>query len=121
MKPFKLCVCGGRDFDDEKFLFAKLDHLTSKINRPIVVITGGAEGADYLAGQWAYHARHTVINYYADWKKHGKSAGPIRNTEMLDTEKPDIVIAFPGGSGTADCVRQAKQRNIPVREVRMPK
>lgn len=119
-KPYKLCICGGRDFADRDFLFAKLDLLTSKIRgkRPIIVITGGASGADYLAGEWAYARRYSCINYRANWEALGRAAGPIRNAEMLETEKPDVLIAFSGGKGTADCIRQAKGRNIPVREVR---
>jgi hypothetical protein len=52
----------------------------------------------------------------ADWKRHGKSAGPLRNQEMLDAA-PDLVIAFPGGRGTADMVRRAKSVNVKVIEI----
>ena len=47
----------------------------------------------------------------ADWTKHGKAAGPIRNQKMLD-ECPDLVVAFPGGKGTADMVRRAMKAGI---------
>lgn len=45
----------------------------------------------------------------------GKAAGPIRNQRMLDEGKPDLVVAFPGGRGTADMVRRAKAAGVPVR------
>jgi hypothetical protein len=56
----------------------------------------------------------------ANWKEHGKAAGPIRNGNMLDEagDEPLLVIAFKGGRGTADCVRQAISRNMIVLEVK---
>jgi len=53
----------------------------------------------------------------AKWSKHGRAAGPIRNQEMIDECKPDLVVAFPGGRGTADMVRRAKAAGIRVIEV----
>jgi hypothetical protein len=54
-----------------------------------------------------------------DWKTHGKAGGPIRNQMMLDDYKPQVVIAFPGGSGTADMVRRAHAtQGIDVIEVK---
>jgi acyl-CoA synthetase (NDP forming) len=60
---------------------------------------------------------HHVTSFPANWKKHGKSAGPIRNQLMLDVGKPDLVIAFPGGSGTADMIRRARKAGVPVKEI----
>lgn len=47
----------------------------------------------------------------------GKAAGPIRNQHMIDTAKPDLVVSFPGGAGTADMVRRAKAAGVRVIEV----
>ena len=58
-----------------------------------------------------------VSIYPADWDKHGKAAGPIRNKQMIDEGKPDLVIAFPGGRGTAGAVRLAKFAGVTVRVV----
>jgi hypothetical protein len=67
------------------------------------VIHGGANGADYIAGRWAQDTGGIPVEEFpADWNRHGNSAGPIRNQEMLDKGKPDLVVAFPGGRGTAD-------------------
>jgi UDP-N-acetylmuramoylalanine-D-glutamate ligase len=55
--------------------------------------------------------------YPADWKLHGKSAGHIRNQQMLDESKPDIVIAFPGGRGTANMIKRAKKAGVEVFQV----
>jgi predicted Rossmann-fold nucleotide-binding protein len=108
----KILVCGGRHYSDYKKVKAVLDE------QPITTIVhGGASGADQLAHQYAREKTIPVVVYPADWKTHGRAAGPIRNKEMLDMEAPDIVIAFPGGSGTQNMVKQAQQRNIKVIEV----
>lgn len=55
--------------------------------------------------------------FKADWSKDGRKAGPVRNSVMLSVGKPDLVIAFPGGRGTADMVRKAKAKGVPVEEL----
>lgn len=71
------------------------------------VIHGGCEGADMCAAQWATKRGIPAQEFAADWNKYGKAAGPIRNQRMLDEGKPDVVLVFPGGSGTADMTRRA--------------
>lgn len=79
------------------------------------LIEGGALGADRLARRWAYTVGGiTVETFPADWGAHGKAAGPIRNQRMIDEGKPDVVLAFPGGRGTADMIRRAEAAGIRV-------
>jgi len=106
-------VCGGRDFDDVDLAYATLDRL-----RPSVVISGGARGADSIGEMWAHERGVHVERFPADWYKHGRSAGPIRNEQMLKEGKPDMVIAFPGGRGTAHMVKIAREAGVPVEVVR---
>lgn len=82
-----------------------------------VIISGKAKGADTVAIEWAVVNWCSWEEYPADWEQYGKAAGPIRNQRMLDEGKPDLVIAFPGGTGTADMVRRAKAAGIEVREI----
>jgi hypothetical protein len=70
-----------------------------------------------LAGECAKQAGLSIEVYPADWKKHGRSAGPIRNQHMLDVGKPNLVIAFPGGRGTADMMKRAEKAGIEVRRI----
>lgn len=107
----KILVCGGRDYDD----FASICHVLRAL-RPSTVIEGGARGADAPAGRWARDNEVNLIVVHADWTKHGRAAGHIRNGWMLD-ERPEIVVAFPGGRGTDNCVKQARARGIPVLRV----
>ncbi|GAA0730053.1 DUF2493 domain-containing protein [Sphingomonas japonica] len=109
----RVLVCGGRDFNDSERVAEILDSLT----RPVVIIDGGATGADHEARMWATRNRLPVETYRAHWKDHGRAAGPIRNQRMIDEGKPSIVIAFPGGRGTADMVRRAERAGVAVIEV----
>lgn len=109
-------VCGGRDYDNRDMLFSVLN-LAHAMNPIKLLIHGGASGADDLAGQWARHVGVNWKGFTAYWKTEGKAAGPKRNQRMLDEGKPDIVIVFPGGDGTADMVRRAEKAEVPVARV----
>lgn len=109
----RVLVCGGREYEDQRSMAMVLDAAHSA--NPIeCLIHGAARGADTLAADWAL-ANDVLCNAYAaDWDRDGKAAGPIRNQRMLDIGKPHLVIAFPGGRGTADMIRRAEAKKIPV-------
>lgn len=124
----KIIVCGGRDFTDHVFLFETLDALHKE--RPITLVIEGGQrtrtasqghqivgGADYWGMRWAKRCNIPFVTVRAEWKIHGNAAGPIRNQQMLNDHKPDVVVAFPGGDGTADMVHKAKKYNTEVIEV----
>jgi hypothetical protein len=112
----RVLVCGGRDFADQLLVYSTLDatHADSPIS---CLIEGGAPGADHFGMTWAWNNNVPRERYDADWKAHGRAAGPIRNQRMIDEGKPDLVIAFPGGRGTADMVKRAEAAGIEVRRV----
>ncbi|HJP82254.1 MAG TPA: DUF2493 domain-containing protein [Fimbriimonadaceae bacterium] len=111
----KVLVCGGRDYSNYDHLGAMLDEIHEKT--PITTIVhGAAKGADLMAGIWARLNGIPIKGYPADWKRHGRAAGPIRNQEMLDKEHPDLVVAFPGGTGTAGMVKLARVAGVEVIE-----
>lgn len=116
MQVMRLLICGGRNFADRKLLYEKMDDIKGN-NWIGSVITGGARGADKLGDEWAKSRKIDREIFFADWNKYGKGAGPIRNQRMLDEGRPTLVVAFPGGKGTADMVRRAKTANIPVIEI----
>ncbi len=112
----RVLVCGGRDFAN----YGLVDHvLTALDERHIisVIIEGGASGADRFGKDWGETNWCKVETYRADWDAYGPSAGPIRNKRMLVEGKPDIVVAFPGGRGTANMMRQARDAGVRVIEV----
>lgn len=111
----RVLVCGGRDFADA----AAIDRALNGLAKSAVIdciIEGNARGADRLAGFWARKRGIPNLKFNADWIAHGKAAGPIRNQRMLDEGRPDLVIAFPGGRGTADMVRRAREAGVEVVE-----
>lgn len=114
----KWLVCGGRNYANEWFAFMYLDRLRQEYwPEPVThVIHGNARGADLLADAWADARGIQPVACRALWKFHGKAGGSIRNGAMLPLQ-PDLVIAFPGGNGTADMVKQARRAGVEVHEV----
>ncbi len=113
----RVLVCGGRDFADNRLLANVLGTMHTMARNISVVIHGCAQGADTLAGAWARFNGVAEARFPADWATHKKAAGPIRNRQMLAEAEPDVVVAFPGGRGTADMVRAAKAKGVRVVEV----
>lgn len=119
----RILVCGGRDFHDREAIFQALDEQDARA-RIHTVIEGGQRtrdlkgkiigGADFHAFQWSHSRGRDHLKFDANWKTYDRAAGPIRNQRMIDEGKPDMVLAFPGGRGTADMVRRAKAAGIPV-------
>lgn len=83
----------------------------------LTIIHGNATGGDTVAKDFATVHWLNEEPYPADWNKYGKQAGFIRNQQMIDEGKPDVVVAFPGGNGTRDMVARAKKAGIKVVEV----
>lgn len=111
----RVLVCGGRNFHDRRAVDDALDRLHQKRGIDFLIV-GGTSGADYLAWQWAEGLGVPCGVYNAAWKEHGRRAGPLRNQRMLDDGKPDGVVAFPGGSGTADMITRARRVGLTVWE-----
>jgi len=113
----RILVTGGRTFSDA----AKVATALAAIHRKhgiAAIIQGGADGADRLCAEWAWNNGIPVGTYNADWRAHGKAAGPMRNQRMIDDGKPDAAVAFAGGSGTADMVRRIKAADVPLWDLR---
>lgn len=126
-------VCGGRDWprtqEAHNFVMSALDRIFfsrgwyTEMDQygnwlpTVKIIAGEAKGIDQEAIEYAIINWTDYQGFPADWKKYGRKAGPIRNQQMLDEGKPDLVIAFPGGKGTADMVRRAKKAGVEVIEI----
>lgn len=115
----RVIVCGGRDFSNGALLNSTLDRLHAE-RMFTAFMQGGATGADRLAKFWARTKPELEGQRFeckADWDKHRKAAGPIRNRRMLEW-KPDLVVAFPtGGPGTADMMQAARGAGVEVMEI----
>lgn len=125
----RVLVCGSRTFSDRELFNRTLDevHGGEPTRNIRTLIHGGARGADSMCWGWVLSRNHGCCNerqlgcdqYLADWDKHGKAAGIIRNTEMLEKGKPDLVIAFWDGKspGTKNMISQAEKAGVPVKVV----
>lgn len=109
----KVLVCGGRDYILSLHVWAVLYSIQAET--PIThIIHGGAPGADTFASRWAMTTKGVQeVRCNANWDRDGLSAGPIRNKAMLAL-KPDVVVAFPGGGGTANMIAQAVAAGVKV-------
>ncbi len=112
----KILICGSRDFFHEK----PIRDLVDSLPKDTIVIVGGASGADSLAKKFAEERGLEVEEYEADWKQYGRSAGPIRNGEMLKSGHPEVVYAFymdkQTSKGTSNMVGLAKKAGVKVYE-----
>jgi hypothetical protein len=130
----RVLVCGGRKYREREKVFVVLAGL-HRDHGPLTVIQGGATGADALAREWCYRftGRVRMINEPAEWddlshpdarivtrrdgSQYDANAGSRRNQRMIDDWQPDLVVAFPGGSGTADMIRRAEKAGVQVQRV----
>jgi hypothetical protein len=107
----KTIIAGGRDYQfsskDEEFLDCIIDTISE-------VVEGGATGADRCARIWANKRGIPVKTFEADWKTHGKYAGPKRNGEMAEYAKGGQCILFSGGIGTESMYVRAKNANLKI-------
>lgn len=130
MSRFVVLVCGGRHFHDEVAAFRALDEVHAR--RPIGrIVEGGATGADRIARRWALSRGVPFQTYKAAWDdlsapgarvltrsdgtRYNANAGFERNALMLAAERPDLVVAFPGGGGTANMCVRADAAGVEVR------
>jgi hypothetical protein len=113
---------GGRDLAwPQQRIAAEL--LASSGGRLVhLLLHGGARGADAAIGAAAQQLGWSSLVMPAHWQRHGRAAGPIRNRELLEQavaravahSSPScqvsvLVVAFPGGAGTASLVREARR------------
>lgn len=126
----RVLVCGGRDFHDHQRVWDTLDRIEAERGRIAVVIHGNASGADRHAWTWGIARKREVLGFPAHWQdishpdavivtrgddtKYDAKAGLRRNQRMLDEGRPDLVIGFPGGTGTADMLTKARRAGVEV-------
>lgn len=103
-EPFRVIIAGSQHLTMLHYprVRAILDRLLRNRLPNVVVLSGAGKGADALGEAWAKARGLAVERYPADWKKHGKKAGQIRNGEMCD--QADAVICFDDGEAPSKAV-----------------
>jgi hypothetical protein len=111
-------IAGGRDYTDYDHVVTCVKDSGFEITE---IVSGGATGADALGERYAKEHGIKLRRMPAEWKKHGKAAGPIRNREMA--EVADGLIAFWDGEsrGTKNMIEEAEKRGLKVKVYRWSK
>lgn len=115
----RVLVCGSRDWTDCFAINCVLNGYLSD-GDPFTVISGMAKGADAIAAEWAVLNGQELLAFPAEWDMYGKSAGPVRNRQMLEEGKPDIVWAFKTrveSRGTNHMVNLSRKAGVLTYEV----
>lgn len=107
----KLILAGGRHYR-----FDDMDWERLRLLNPTEIVCGGATGADECGRQWAIDREIPVKTFPADWAKHRRAAGPIRNRQMA--EYADAVALFPGGKGTESMYNEAVKAGLTIYDYR---
>lgn len=105
----KCAIVGGRDFNDYGFMKKVLDEKFDNLSFVECIVSGGAKGADTLAERYAKEIGRPVVVFKPDYKKYGRGAALIRNTQII--EYSDVVYAFWDGRsrGTRDAINKAQK------------
>ncbi len=113
----RVVIAGCRDFENYKVAKEYIDFCLSNIRKEneIIIVSGGAKGADSLGERYAKENGFEIERYLADWDTYGKSAGPRRNKKMAEVS--DYVICFWDGKsrGTKSMINSAKQLDKPLK------
>jgi len=110
----KLAIIGSRTFNNYELLQETLEPYKPKLT---LVVSGAARGADKLGEYWARENKIETLIFPADWDKHGKKAGFIRNEDII--KNCDCCIAFWDGEskGTKHSISLCEKYNKPVKIV----
>lgn len=113
-EPYRVLICGSRDYSKRKAIEGVIDAMKEVHGERLVIIAGGARGADAIAEQAARLKGVKVVVVKADWSR-GRSAGIIRNNLMLDMQPNEVVAFWDGQSkGTEHTISEAQRCKIPV-------
>lgn len=114
---FKVIVAGTRTFDNYELLKEKLDFYL-QARSPVMIISGGAAGADKLGERYARENKCSIMQMDANWQAYGKGTGPKRNEQMA--QKADACIVFWNGQSrdTLNMIENARKYSLALKIVR---
>ena len=119
-EDYRVIIAGCRDFYNYVTLKERCEYyLQNKMKtHNVIIVSGHATGADSLGEKFAADHNLKCELYPADWERHGRAAGPIRNEEMAEVS--DALIAFWDGKsrGTKSMIEIARRKGLQVAVVR---
>lgn len=108
-----VCIAGSRDFSDYEVLAAFCDrHINPIPGADVTIISGTAKGADTLGERYARERGYDLVRMPADWEKHGKSAGYIRNEEMARVADMAIIFWDGKSKGTGHMIDLCREYGV---------
>ena len=117
-RPLRVCIAGSRGFSDYNLLKAKMDALLRFKHPHVCIVSGTANGADKLGERYAAERGYEIEQHPADWDKHGKAAGPIRNTEMAECIDACVVFWNGKSRGTQHMIGACKRLGVDLRVIK---
>jgi hypothetical protein len=108
----KTIVAGSRTVTDEHIIQVAIEASGFEVTE---VVSGAARGVDRLGEAWARLHGIAITRFPADWARHGRAAGPIRNGQMADYAEALVAILDGESRGTKNMIDQARQRGLKVK------
>ena len=127
---FTILVCGGRKYSDVDKLYCALDSVVDKqglwhpdypnncVGQELLIVSGGARGADSLARDWAEVRGARINEYFPNWSKYGLRAPALRNGDMFEHERVNLVLAFSPDANAENVVGLANKAKIMVTRIK---
>ena len=109
-------VAGGRHFNNYPILEGRLNIILANL-LDVCIISGGARGADALGELYAKSNNLPCKVFKADWDKHGKAAGHIRNREMAEYSEYCVVFWDGVSRGSKNMIDTATKLGLNVRVI----
>lgn len=108
----KLIIAGSRTYTN----YGAVEYAMRDL-RPARILSGGADGVDALGEQWARRHGVPLTIYPANWERHGKAAGPIRNAEMARNADALLLLWDGQSSGSRNMLETAWRHGLKITEV----
>lgn len=112
--PTALAIVGSRDYTDYQRFIQYVAEWIAANGVPQRIVSGGAAGVDGMARRFAQENAIELLEFEADWKQHGKAAGPLRNTKIVEACTHVLALPSRSGRGTQDTIRQAEKAHKPT-------
>lgn len=109
----KLAVVGTRTFERAELVSAYLDRCRRE-QPDLVIVSGGARGADRLAAEYARRHHLDLVLFHADWQAHGRRAGALRNKQIVDAAEALVAFWDERSPGTKISLEMAVRKGIPA-------
>jgi hypothetical protein len=105
----RVIIAGSRDYNNYDTLLEAIEEAQFDITE---VVSGGAKGVDRMGEEYAVILNKPLHIYEADWERHGRAAGPLRNKKMA--ENADALIALWDGKsrGTRNMIETAEKHGL---------